>query len=103
MRKTMILLSTFLALLVASPVPAADIAPDFNLRSPEGKRVHLKSLLEEGPVLLDFWATWCKPCIKAMPKLQEIYDQYSERGLTVIGVNEDGPRGQSKVKPFLRA
>jgi len=103
MRKTMILLSTFLALLVASPVPAADIAPDFNLRSPEGKRVHLKSLLEEGPVLLDFWATWCKPCIKAMPKLQEIYDQYSERGLTVVGVNEDGPRGQSKVKPFLRA
>ena len=52
---------------------------------------------------VEFYATWCKPCIKAMPKLQEIYDQYSERGLPVVGVNEDGPRGQSKVKPFLRA
>ena len=103
MRNNTIFLLTFLALLFASPVSAADRAPDFNLRSPEGKRIHLKSMLEKGPVLLDFWATWCKPCVKAMPKLQEIHDQYSERGLTVVGINEDGPRGQSKVRPFLRA
>ena len=82
---------------------AAEKAPDFNLKSPEGKRINLKELLKDGPVLLDFWATWCKPCIKAMPKLQAIYDKYKDRGFTVVGVNEDGPRGQAKVKPFLRA
>ena len=98
------LLTLFLTLSLAAPaVQAEDTAPDFNLRSPEGKRIHLKSLLEEGPVLLDFWATWCKPCVKAMPKLQKVYDKYKDQGLTVVGVNEDGPRGQAKVKPFLRS
>lgn len=100
-RKSIALL--IIAFAVAAPAVAEDTASDFNLRTPEGKRLHLKSMLEDGPVLLDFWATWCKPCVKAMPKLQEIHETYKDRGLTVVGVNEDGPRGQSKVKPFLRA
>ena len=92
-----------LFLSLSGPGIASEVAPDFNLRSPEGRRIHLKTFLQDGPVLLDFWATWCKPCVKTMPKLQRIYDKYREKGLTVVGVNEDGPRGQSKVKPFLRA
>ncbi len=76
--------------------------PDFNLPDPTGKRVQLHKLLEKGPVLLDFWATWCKPCIKAMPKLQELHDRFRKQGLTVLGVNEDGPRGQARIRPFLR-
>lgn len=90
-------------LMLTSPVWSKDLAPNFNLRSPEGEVLNLKTMLEDGPVLLDFWATWCKPCIKAMPKIQSIYEEYGEKGLSVVGVNEDGPRGQSKVKPFLRA
>jgi cytochrome c biogenesis protein CcmG/thiol:disulfide interchange protein DsbE len=83
--------------------PLAAVAPDFNLRTPEGERLNLKALLASGPVLLDFWATWCKPCVKAMPKLSSIHEIYGPRGLTVIGVNEDGPRGQARVRPFLKA
>ena len=78
-------------------------APDFNLRNLRGERVNLKALLATGPVLLDFWATYCKPCVKAMPKLQKIHEKYGKSGLTVLGVNVDGPRGQNRVKPFLRA
>lgn len=78
-------------------------APDFNLRNLRGERVNLKTLLAKGPVLLDFWATYCKPCVKAMPKLQKIHEKYGKSGLTVLGVNVDGPRGQNRVKPFLRA
>ena len=81
----------------------AATAPDFNLRNLQGERVNLKTLLTKGPVLLDFWATYCKPCVKAMPKLQKIHEKYGKSGLTVLGVNVDGPRGQNRVKPFLRA
>ena len=88
--------------LSAAPLNAGS-APDFNLRNLQGERVNLKTLLARGPVLLDFWATYCKPCVKAMPKLQKIHEKYNESGLTVLGVNVDGPRGQNRVKPFLRA
>ncbi len=91
----------FSILLLAGPHAEA-AAPDFNLRTPEGKRVNLKQLLEKGPVLLDFWATYCKPCIKAMPKLEALHQKYQQRGLTVLGINEDGPRSQSKIRPFLK-
>ncbi len=88
-------------LLIASSACATE-APGFNLPALSGERIQLTALLEKGPVLLDFWATWCKPCIKAMPKLEEIHAKYADRGLTVLGVNEDGPRGQNRIRPFLR-
>ena len=91
----------WLCLLIVSSARATE-APDFNLPGLSGERVQLTALLEKGPVLLDFWATWCKPCIKAMPKLEEIHAKYADRGLTVLGVNEDGPRGQNRIRPFLR-
>lgn len=95
------ILALSLCLLIASSVHATE-APDFNLPGLSGERVQLSALLEKGPVLLDFWATWCKPCIKAMPKLEEIHAKYADKGLTVLGVNEDGPRGQNRIRPFLR-
>lgn len=94
-------LALWLCLIIASSARATE-APDFNLPGLSGERVQLSALLEKGPVLLDFWATWCKPCIKAMPKLEEIHAKYADRGLTVLGVNEDGPRGQNRIRPFLR-
>ena len=101
--KTSTIACITIAWLLFAGVPRAASAPNFNLPTPEGRRVSLSALLKEGPVLLDFWATWCKPCIKAMPKLEEIHRKYKDRGLTVVGINEDGPRGQNRVKPFLRS
>jgi peroxiredoxin len=77
-------------------------AIDFTARDLDGNKVQLKKLLEGGPVLLDFWALWCVPCLKELPKIQEIRTRYKNRGLTVIAVNEDSPSDQSKVKPFVK-
>ncbi len=51
-------------------------------------------------VLVDFWATWCVPCVKAMPDLQKLQEKYSEKGLGVVGISID-EKGAEKVKPFL--
>ncbi len=40
-------------------------------------------------VLVDFWATWCVPCLRELPNIRDVYEQYSEDGFTVIGINMD--------------
>jgi peroxiredoxin len=75
--------------------------PDFQLKNLQGERIALADLLGKGPILIDFWATWCKPCIKELPHLQEMYDQYREQGFLVIAISEDKPRSLSKVQSFI--
>ena len=53
--------------------------------------------------LIDFWATWCKPCVKAIPELNKIYETYKNHGVKIIGISCDGPRSISKVAPLSRA
>lgn len=77
-------------------------ASDFVARDLKGKRIQLKKLLAKGPVLLDFWALWCVPCLKKLPQIQKLHRQYESRGLSVVAVNEDSPSDQSKVKPFVK-
>ena len=53
--------------------------------------------------LIDFWATWCRPCLRAIPELNRIHEIYGDRGVNIIGVNCDGPRSISKVLPLTRS
>lgn len=78
------------------------MAPDFQIKDLDGKRVALGDLLGQGPVLIAFWATWCRPCLKELPHLQELYEQHKERGLKVVAISEDAPRSFSKVKSFVK-
>ncbi len=77
------------------------MVPDFQLKDLQGQRVALYDLLGKGPILISFWATWCKPCIKEMPHLHELYHRYKEHGFLVMAISEDSPRSLSKVKSFI--
>ena len=96
-------------LLAAVSLPAGVLcgedakAPDFTLTNLEGVDVTLSDLLADGPVILDFWATWCKPCIRAFPDLEALTTEYKDRGLTVVAVSVDGPRSRARVAPFIRS
>lgn len=60
-------------------------APDWKLQEPEGKTVSLAALRGQ-VVVMDFWATWCEPCRRAMPGLQKLHEDFSGR-VKVVGVN----------------
>jgi peroxiredoxin len=77
-------------------------AQNFRTTDLNGKKVSLEDFLGKGPVVVDFWATWCKPCIKELPYIQKMMDEYAERGLTVLTVTIDSPKTQSRVKPFMK-
>lgn len=94
-----------LCLLIIFSFPAFTIAQkieNFKLKDLKDEKVELKQLLKRGPILLDFWATWCKPCATSMPELNTFYKKYRNSGLQVIGINEDGDRTRAKVEPFIR-
>jgi cytochrome c biogenesis protein CcmG/thiol:disulfide interchange protein DsbE len=76
------------------------LAPDFTLRDVNGQPVQLSSLRGK-VVLLNFWATWCRPCTVEVPWFVEFERGYSDRGLVVLGVSLD-EEGWEVVKPFAR-
>lgn len=77
-------------------------APNFKTEDIDGNYVELKAAAAKGPVLISFWATWCKPCMEEMIEIQKIYDEYKEKGLTVYAVSVDNEKSVSKVKPLIK-
>ena len=104
---TIALAVTVLALFFtpAQPAPAPLLtppaAPGFRVQDVQGHTLDLAELLHHGPVLLDFWATWCTPCVQALPELEAWHRHYGPLGLTVVGVSVDGPRNFARVRPFV--
>ncbi|MBX7541131.1 TlpA family protein disulfide reductase [Qipengyuania sphaerica] len=77
---------------------AGELLPAMNVTDLDGRELNLGALQGE-PVLLNLWATWCAPCVKEMPLLDEVAEDYGER-LRVITVNQDmGSR--DKVAEFF--
>jgi peroxiredoxin len=75
-------------------------APAFETVGLDGKPVDLKALLKQKVVILDFWATWCGPCIEAMPEVLAVAKKYQDKGVVLYAVNvaEDA----ATVRDFLR-
>ena len=64
-------------------------APDFSAKSPDGIEVSLKSSLGSKVTIIDFWASWCKPCRVENPNMVALYNEFKDSGLSIIGVSLD--------------
>ena len=74
---------------------------EFSGETLENKNIVLTEIIKNGPVLVNFWALWCKPCRAEMRHLENLFEKYKDKGFTIIGVNQDTPRSLAKVKSFV--
>lgn len=72
---------------------------DFQLEGLAGQRYKL-SELKGKVVLLEFWATWCGPCVEEMPHLVKLYEKYRGRGFELLAISVDADSDRYKVAPF---
>lgn len=89
--------------LVPSGPKVGEDAPDLALPLLGGGESRLSEFRGQ-VVVLDFWATWCPPCVDSLPTLGRVAREFTDQGLVTLAVNGDkGPNREQKVQSFLRA
>src|SRR5260370_36099384 len=76
-------------------------AKDFQLESLDGSKIRLSDLKGK-VVMLNFWATWCAPCISEMPLFVRMYEKYRAQGFEILAVSVDDKVDRYKVAPFAK-
>ena len=74
-------------------------APNFTLDLLSGGKIELSTLRGQKVVILDFWATWCGPCVRALPILSEVAENYRDRGVVLYALNQEEDEGT--IRKFL--
>ena len=90
-----------LAPLAAHAVEAGARAPDIPLKALAGSNAPASLAALKGSVVyVDFWASWCTPCLRSFPALRTLYGKHRDQGFVVVGVNKDVSPGEAER--FLR-
>jgi peroxiredoxin len=88
-------------MLVPYNVPAKSV-PDFSLKRLDGSTFNLSDVLGKKVIVIDFWATWCKPCKKLLKKLNNIYRDYNDR-VEVLAISTDDSSAFARVESYVKS
>ena len=77
--------------------------PDVTLKDVKGQPFSTKKITNDGkPIIITFWATWCKPCIAELMAINDLYDEWQEEtGVVLYAISVDDTKTSAKVAPFV--
>jgi thiol-disulfide isomerase/thioredoxin len=75
--------------------------PDFNEKDLTGSPLSIANYKGK-VVLIDFWATWCGPCVRDLPSVLEVYHKYHDKGFEIIGISLDRQQDKAKLENFIK-
>ena len=79
--------------------------PSVNVKTLDGSNLNITELDNNGaPIVISFWATWCKPCKKELNNIAEVYEDWKdETGVKLVAISIDNSRSMAKVAPYVNA
>jgi cytochrome c biogenesis protein CcmG/thiol:disulfide interchange protein DsbE len=79
--------------------------PSVEVKNIGGENINTSSISNDGkPIIISFWATWCKPCVQELTAISEQYEEWQkETGVKVIAVSTDDSRNMARVQPFVNS
>lgn len=98
-----ILLLSGLVTFTQTPEKKLNKLPSVKVKTLDGKTINTAELSNDGkPFIISFWALWCKPCVKELTAIAEVYEEWQkETGVKIYAVSIDDARSSSRVKPTV--
>ena len=103
MMKKIILAAVACLISMAAIAQGAKMPENITLKSLDGQSVQ-SSVIQNGgkPVIISFWATWCKPCNRELDAIKEVYEEWQEEtGVKIVAVSIDDTKTAARVRPWV--